>query len=54
MSCWAYQDRVSEDYMFNCLKTKLEAVEKQNKTQDVLIDNIIQTEAMQGRFDRKE
>lgn len=52
MICWAWQQKVNEEIMFDMIRSEISAVKAENVKQDKLIDNIIMTEAMRGKFDK--
>lgn len=54
MSCWAWQRDVNERLTFSRLEREITAMREKDDRQDELIDAIIRTEAMSGKFDRKE
>lgn len=48
-----YQQKQNEILMFERLETKISNLQEENRKQDVLIDEIIQNQALNGYFDKR-
>lgn len=54
LCCYAWQRDKNEKLLFEQVKREIIILEEKNSQQDELIGAIIRTEAMQGKFDKKE